>query len=94
MFVLALEVEIRIPHARSLKDKRQVVKGLLEGSRRRFAVSAAEVDHQDVWQRAALGVAVVASTASQAEAVMDSVEEFVWSHPEIEVVDSLRSWLD
>lgn len=94
MFVLALEVDLRIPQAQSLKDKRQVVKGLLEGCRRRFGVSAAEVGGQDTWQRAVLGFAVVASTARQADEVMDSVDEFVWSHPEIEIVDAVRSWLE
>lgn len=94
MFVLAMEVELRIPQAHSLKDKRQVVKGLLEGTRRRFGVSAAEVDGQDTWQRAVLGFAVVASSARQADEVMDSVDDFVWSHPEIEVVDAVRSWLE
>ncbi|CAN5526115.1 DUF503 family protein [soil metagenome] len=94
MFVLAMEVDIRIEHARSLKDKRQVVKGLLEGSRRRFGVSAAEVGGQDTWQRAVLGFAVVASTARQADEVMDSVDAFVWSHPELEVLSAERSWLE
>lgn len=94
MFVLAMEVEVRIPLARSLKDKRQVVKGLLEGTRRRFGVSAAEVDSQDTWQRAVLGFAVVASSARQADEVMDSVDDFVWSNPELEVVDAVRSWLE
>lgn len=93
MFVLVLEVDVRIAHARSLKDKRQVVKGLLEGSRRRFGVSAAEVGGQDTWQRAVLGFAVVASSARQAEQVIDAVDDFVWSHPEIEVLDAERTWL-
>lgn len=94
MFVLALEIDLRIEHARSLKDKRQVVKGLLEATRRRFGVSAAEVGGQDTWQRAVLGFAVVASTARHAEEVMDSVDDFVWSHPEIEVLSAERSWLE
>ncbi|TVR21049.1 MAG: DUF503 domain-containing protein [Ilumatobacter sp.] len=94
MFVMAMEVDLRIEHARSLKDKRQVVKGLLEGSRRRFGVSAAEVGGQDTWQRAMLGFAVVTSSARQADEVMDTVEDFVWSHPEVEVLSADRSWLE
>lgn len=94
MFVLAMEVDLRLEHARSLKDKRQVVKGLLEASRRRFGVSAAEVGGQDTWQRAVLGFAVVASSARQADEVMDSVDDFVWSHPEVEVLSNDRSWLE
>lgn len=91
---MAMEVDLRIEHARSLKDKRQVVKGLLEGSRRRFGVSAAEVGGQDTWQRAMLGFAVVTSSARQADEVMDTVEDFVWSHPEVEVLSADRSWLE
>ncbi len=94
VFVLAMEVDVRIAHARSLKDKRQVVKGLLEATRRRYGVSAAEVGGQDTWQRAALGFAVVASSARQADEVMDAVDDFVWSHPELEVLGAERTWLE
>ena len=43
MYVLAMEVDVRIVSAHSLKDKRHVVKSIVEGARRRFAISAAEV---------------------------------------------------
>lgn len=92
--MLALSVDLRIPHAQSLKDKRQVVRHLLDASRSRFAVSAAEVDHQDDRGRASLGFAVVASSARHAEEVIETVERFVWSHPEIEVLDTERTWLE
>ncbi len=92
--MLAFSVELRIPQAQSLKDKRQVVRHLLDASRSRFAVSAAEVDHQDERGRASLGFAVVASSARQAQDVIETVERFVWSHPEIEVIDAERTWLE
>ncbi len=92
--MLAISVDLRIPHAQSLKDKRQVVRHLLDASRSRFAVSAAEVDHQDDRGRASLGFAVVASSARHAEEVIETVERFVWSHPEIEVLDTERTWLE
>jgi len=88
-----MEVDLRIASAHSLKDKRSVVKSIVEGSRRRFAVSAAEVGAQDSWQRAHLGFAVVASSARQAEEVLDDVERFVWSRPDVEVVSAERTWL-
>jgi uncharacterized protein YlxP (DUF503 family) len=94
MFVLAEEVELHLPHAHSLKDKRQVVKSLVEASRRRFSISAAEVGRQDSWQRARLGFAVVASSAAQAESVLDDVDRFVWSRNEIEVLSTERVWLE
>jgi uncharacterized protein YlxP (DUF503 family) len=94
MFVLAEEVELRLPHAHSLKDKRQVVKSLVEASRRRFGISAAEVGRQESWQRARLGFAVVASSAAQAESVLDDVDRFVWSRNEVEVLSADRAWLE
>ena len=94
MFVLAAELDVRIPSSHSRKDRRQVVRAVLDGARRRYGVSAAEVDGQDTWQRAGLGFAVVASSTSQAQEVMDEVERFVWSHPELEVLATERTWLE
>lgn len=87
-----MQVEIRIPTSQSLKDRRQVVRALLDGARQRFEVSAAEVGGQDTWQRATLGFAVVASEARIARDVVDSIDRFVWSHPEIEVLDVDVRW--
>lgn len=94
MHVVGFEVEIRIPESRSLKDRRHVVRSLLDGARRRFAVSAAEVGGQDTWQRATLGFAVVASEARLAEDVVDQIDRFLWARPDIEVVDARVTWLE
>jgi uncharacterized protein YlxP (DUF503 family) len=93
MHAVALQVDIRIPDARSLKDRRQVVRSLLDGARHRFGVSAAEVGGQDTWQRASLGFALVASEARLAEATLDALDRFLWSRPEIEVLDGETHWL-
>jgi uncharacterized protein len=94
MYVLACEVELHIGESHSLKDKRQVVRPVLDGARRRFGVSASEIGFQDQWQRALLGFAVVASSVSQATGIMDEVDRFVWSHPELEVLSTDRRWLE
>jgi uncharacterized protein YlxP (DUF503 family) len=94
VFVLALEVELRLPHADSLKAKRQVITPIVDGARRRFAVSSAEIRGQDQWKSATLGFAVVASTERVAREVIDAVDRFVWSFPEVEVVDADRRWLE
>lgn len=94
LHVLALEVDLRIPAADSLKDKRSVVRTIVEGARRRFEVTAAETGHVDEHQRAELGFAVVSGSARQCTEVLDAVERFVWSFPEIEVVDSDRHWTE
>ena len=94
MFVLVYEVELHLGASHSLKDKRQVIKPILEGARRRFGVAAAETGFQDQWQRSRLGFAVVGSSAGHATEVMDAVDRFVWSHPELDVVSSDRRWLE
>jgi uncharacterized protein YlxP (DUF503 family) len=94
MFVLALAVDLHLPTARSLKEKRMVVKSILEGAQHRYRVAAAEVGFQDQWQRAELGFAVVAGTERHATEVVDEVDRFVWSRPEIEVLSTERRWLE
>lgn len=94
MFVLALEVDVHIVESRSLKAKRSVVKSIVESARHRYGVAAAEVEHQDTWQRAGLGFAVVSGQVAHAEAVIDQVERHVWGYPEIEVLSTERRWLE
>jgi uncharacterized protein YlxP (DUF503 family) len=94
VFVLAYEVELHLGSARSLKDKRQVLKSILDSARRRYGVAAAEVGFQEQWQRALLGFAVVASSARQATEVIDEVDRFVWSRPDLDVLSSDRRWLE
>ena len=71
-----------------------MIRPILDGARHRFHVAAAEVGLQDKWQRAELGFAVVASTARHAADVLDEVERFIWSFPEIEVIRADRNWAD
>ena len=89
-----MTVDIRVPESHSLKAKRAIVKHLVEACRSRYDVAAAEVGFQDQWQRSELGFAAVSSSLGHVESVLDSVERFVWSHPEVEVVGIRRDWLD
>ena len=56
MVVGLATIELHIPASHSLKDKRQVLKSLLDTTRQKFNVSAAEVDHLDIWRRATIAV--------------------------------------
>ena len=93
MHAAALEFDLHIPDSRSLKAKRSVVKPLVEGLQRRYRVAAAEVGYQQQWQRSEIAVAAVAATAGHVGDILDEVERFVWSHPEIQVLSAHRSWL-
>jgi len=87
-------LDVRLPQCHSLKEKRAVVKTVLQGAARRYSVAAAEVAHQDKWQRAEFGFAAVAGSEAHVREVLDAVERFVWSFPEIEVVGSSWRWLE
>jgi uncharacterized protein YlxP (DUF503 family) len=73
MFVGVLRLTFHIPHARSLKEKRAVVRKFRDRVRARFDVSIAEVDAQDLHQRAVFGVSVVASDAAVCERALEEV---------------------
>jgi uncharacterized protein YlxP (DUF503 family) len=86
MLVALSAFEIRIPGCSSLKEKRHVVKGLTQGLRQRFNVAVAEVDHQDQWQRATLGVSAVSAQGFQLRKVMHEVERYVAGSPVVELI--------
>lgn len=87
MHAAALRVELRLPAAHSLKEKRGLLKPLVADLRRTFGVSVAEVDHQDLWQRATLGVAVVAPQAGQLERQVYALEKHL---ERVDGIDFLR----
>ena len=70
-----LTLEIVLGNAHSLKDKRHVVKSLKDRLRSKFNVAVAEIDYQDLWQRALVAAVTVASDHVPAEKVLQSVEE-------------------
>jgi uncharacterized protein YlxP (DUF503 family) len=70
-----LTLELRLEHAHSLKDKRHVVEGLKTRLRGKFNVAVAEIDFQDLWQRAALAAVTVSSDHAHAEKVLRGVED-------------------
>lgn len=66
MVIALLSVELHIPHSRSLKDKRMVLRRIKDRLQK-FNVAVAEVEHQDLWQRAGLGVVAISSSGEHAE---------------------------
>jgi uncharacterized protein YlxP (DUF503 family) len=70
-----LTLEIHLPESRSLKDKRQVLRSLKDRLRHRFNVSVAELDGQDSWQRATVGVVAISADAAYLEGALRAVLE-------------------
>lgn len=87
MHVGLLQVRIHIPEASSLKDKRQVVKSILERARHRYHVAAAETGEQDVYRIAELGFAAVSGSESHAREIVSKVLDGLLSHPAARVIE-------
>ncbi len=77
MRVGTLEVHLFIGHANSLKEKRRVLKSLKDNLRNRFNVSVAEVDRQDTWQMAVLGIVSVSGEKRFLEQVLSKVVDYL-----------------
>lgn len=89
-----LIVELRLAGCRTLKDKRSVIRPVIEGARSRHLVAAAETDHQDLHQLAELEFAAAAASERVVTETLDAVERFVWSQPGLEVIGSARRWVE
>lgn len=88
MFVGVLRVELYMPSTRSLKEKRKEIKSVKERIRNNFNVSVSEIDGNDLWQRAVLGISVTGKDFIHIQKVVDRITEFLernWSHLILEV---------
>ena len=73
MVIGLLTLQLHFPGARSLKDKRQALRSLETKLRNRFNVAVAEVDHQDLWQRATLAVVTVNTDHGHLDSTLSAV---------------------
>ena len=68
-----LTLELHIPDAQSLKDKRQVLRSLKDKLRRDFNVAVAELEHQDTWQRSVVGIVTISNEEKHLREVLQKV---------------------
>jgi uncharacterized protein len=89
--IALLTLDVHIPAAQSLKDKRMVIRRLKDRLRAKFNISVAETDHQELWQRAVISVATVASDEQYARQTLQlSLEEAERSAPECVVQGNIE----
>ena len=79
MIVGVAQFELFMPYNHSLKEKRQILKKLKDRVAQEMKITVAEVDHQDLWQRASLGLAVVGSDAKLIESLITQTLNLVVS---------------
>lgn len=85
MIVGICTIDLYLPTTQSLKDKRRIIKSAVERMRNRFNVSAAEIEFQEQWKQARLGLAVISNDSSHARQVLDAAARILEHYPELEV---------
>ncbi|MDD2493942.1 MAG: DUF503 domain-containing protein [Tissierellia bacterium] len=87
MLVGTCQIELIIFESNSLKEKRHVIKSIIERIKSRFNVSIAEVDHNELWNRAVIGVAVVSNSKSLCESALSKVIDFIDNDERVEIIN-------
>ena len=90
MWIGWIEFDILLGETYSLKQKRSVMRPLVNELRRRFEVSAAETGSQDLLRRAQVGIAMVTGERGHLVEVLDAAERLVAAHPELELLSARR----
>jgi uncharacterized protein YlxP (DUF503 family) len=85
--------ELRLDESHSLKDKRHFVKSLKDRLRGKFNVAVAEIDYQDLWQRALVACVTVSPDQAHAEVVLQAVEREAASQLGPILVNATVEWL-
>jgi len=88
MIVGLLTLDLHIFEAHSLKEKRFVIKSLIDRVKSKFNVSVAEVDANDLWQRSVIGIAFVSNETVMVNKVFEQIKNLVVSIHSVELLDS------
>lgn len=87
MVIGTAEITIFISESLSLKEKRSILHSLLKRLQNKFNAAVAEVDNQDMWQKATIGVAVIGGTSAHADSQLQHIINMVESDPRIRVIE-------
>ncbi len=90
MVVGVIGWDLQIFEARSLKEKRSVVKSLKDRLRSKLNLAVAETGHQDLWQRAEITACTVATDRRRAESILDRADRLVESEVAGRIIDTYR----
>mgnify|MGYP000376682063 CR=1 FL=1 len=86
MIVIGLRMDLYLPGVNSLKEKRRLIKSLLDKINNKFNVSIAEIDKQDMWQRSVIGIVSVSNSRKPIERTYTSIIELVDQKSGIELM--------
>lgn len=88
MMVVAIGTfEMHFPEVHSLKEKRHILRSLIDRVKAKFNASIAEVAHNDLWQRGTLGVAMVANDRILLQQMAQKIDDILCDHSQVQIVD-------
>ena len=93
MHIVLIKLDLKIPFAHSLKDKRSHIKSLKDRIGSRFNASVAEIDALDNWQRAIIGICIISNDRSYLDKQYSLLETLVLEFTELELINMTREWL-
>jgi len=88
MVIGVLQLDLRLFGTQNLKQKRGVIQKILARCRNRFPASCAEIGHQDLWQRALLGFAVISSSEQVVAPILTRIEDEVLASAELDLINA------
>ncbi len=88
MVIGVLQLDLRLYGTQNLKQKRGVIQKILARCRNRFPASCAEIGHQDLWQRALLGFAVISSSEQVVAPILTRIEDEVLASAELDLINA------
>ncbi|VAW56266.1 YlxP-like protein [hydrothermal vent metagenome] len=93
MHILLIKLNLHIPNAHSLKEKRREIKSLKDRLNSRFNASVAEVDHLDSWQQSVIAMCLLSVDKSYLDKQFSLIEAVVLEYAELELISADREWL-
>lgn len=87
MHVLILKMKLKVSWCHSLKEKRMVVRSIIQRLKNKFNVSVSEVEEQDIHQIVVIGITVVSSDGKQIDSIKENIINFVEEDTEPELID-------
>lgn len=86
MKILIMEITLRASWVQSLKEKRMVVKSIVQKLKNKFNISVAEVNEQDIHKTIVIGIAGICANSAQADSIMEHIITFIESNTEAEII--------